>query len=51
MVADMDRLMQEIDAFLLQSVDRDRFSTVEVQDMLLDLRSVLLSCKCDIIME
>ena len=41
MVTDMDRLMQEIDAFLLQSVSRDRFSTVEVQDMLLDLRKLL----------
>jgi hypothetical protein len=51
MVTDMDRLMQEIDTYLLQSVSRDRFSTVEVQNMLLDLRSVLLSCECDIIIE
>lgn len=41
MVVDIKRLMEEIDAYLLQSASRDRFSTGEVQDMLLDLRKML----------
>ena len=35
--------IEELDAFLLRSVSRDRFSTIEVQDMLLDLRQILQS--------
>ena len=43
MVVDIKRLMEEIDAYLLQSASRDLFSTAEVQDMLLDLRKMLQS--------
>ena len=35
--------IEELDAFLLRSVSRDRFSTIEVQNMLLDLRQILQS--------
>ena len=43
MVVDIKRLMEEIDTFLSHSASRDLFSTVEVQDMLLDLRKMLQS--------
>ena len=52
MVTDTDQIsdaevivefIEELDAFLLRSVARDRFSTIEVQDMLLDLRQILQS--------
>ena len=52
MVTDTDQIsdaevivefIEELDAFLLRSVSRDRFSTIEVQNMLLDLRQILQS--------
>ena len=43
MVLDTNRFMAEIDDFLSQSASRDLFSTVEVQNMLLDLRKMLQS--------
>ena len=41
MVIDVDCLIEEIDDFLDRSAHRDLFSTVEVQNMLLDLRMLL----------
>jgi len=43
MDVDVDCLIEEIDAFLERSAHRDLFSTVEVQNMLLDLRMMLKS--------
>ena len=52
MVTDTDQIsdaevivefIEELDAFLLRSVSRDRFSTIELQDMLFDLRQILQS--------
>ena len=40
---DVDCLIEEIDAYLDRSAHRDLFSTVEVQNMLLDLRMMLKS--------